>query len=337
MNTKTHERKRWWTPKGVLFGVGVVAWLVADGLFHYRSMVALYILMYVGFMWFVVPEFESWVKRLSTEALKEATPEKKTESQLETVSDSLTELRNKLRGLDFVPYSVSVRVDCRTSTLLELTQKLGFFDGKEWINGVKVVEAQPGRELNRGIYFQVVSSDEYGYPKLVYRIDGKTARFQNGLTELRRAIEEFSFEGVKSNLDPAAEKAFRAISGPKHPKLCFGNLLRDSSDTYQVAIEVDEDWWHSISDKPEIECELVHKGDANGPYVRVYLVLARIPRRVIHGEAQNIWKPEVVKEHEIQLEELGWTIVERGRMRHKFVDITRYDLDGKSSVGGKFE
>jgi hypothetical protein len=51
----------------------------------------------------------------------------------------------------------------------------------------------------------------------------------------------------------------------------------------------------------------------------------------------SIWKPEVLKEHETQLEELGWTIVERGSMQHKFVDITRYDLNGKSSVGGKFE
>jgi hypothetical protein len=289
MNTKTHERKRWWTPKGVLFGVGVVAWLVADGVFHYRSMLGLYILVYVGFVWFVVPEFESWVKRLSTQALKEASPEKKTESELETISDSLTELRDKLRCLDFVPYSVFVRVNCDASTFWELSQKVGFCDGKQWINGVKFGEAQPGRELGRGIYFQVLSEDQNGYPQLVYRLDGKTARFQSGLTELRRAIEEFTFEDVKKDALPEEFRiAFEALSGPKHPILCFGTLLRDSGDTYQVAIEVDEDWWNNIPNKPEIECEIVHEGDANGPYVRVYLVLARIPRRVIHGEAQYL-------------------------------------------------
>jgi hypothetical protein len=217
-------------------------------------------------------------------------------------------------------------------------QKVGFCHGKEWINGVKFSQARPGREFSRGISFQVLSSDQYGDPKLVYRTDGQTPRFQNGLDELRKVIEEVSFEGVRGDaLPPEAEEAFRAISGPKHPILCFGSFIRDSGDTYQVAIQVDEDWWKQVSDKPEIECQIVHKGDEFGPYASVYLVLARISRRAIQGEAPDMWMRDPLKEHENRLGELGWTLLESGRLQHKFVDITRHDLDGKSSVGGKFE
>jgi hypothetical protein len=260
-------------------------------------------ILFLIFLFVAAAFAESKTKRLSNEAIKDDTLSKReAESKFEELSDSLTELRDKLRGHDFVPYSVSVRVNCdRANLFFELMKKMGFFDGKKWINGVRFSEARPGHELRRGIYFQVLSSEQDGYPKLVYRIDGKTPRFQTGLTELRRAIEEFSFEDVKTALDPASEAAFRAISGPKHPILFFGSLLRDSSDAYQIAFQVDEDWWNGLADKPEIECQIVRKGDAYGPFVSVYLILARIPRRVIHGEASGTWTPELQKQHETQL------------------------------------
>lgn len=281
---------------------------------------------------FVTAALAEGGKRLSTAAVTDALSKKEAESKFEDISDSLTEVREKLRRLDFVPYSVSIWVDCGASKLWALSQNIGFCDGKEWINGVKLGEAKPGYELRRGISFQVLSSDQYGVPDLVYRTDSKTQYFQSGLDQLSRTIEEFTFEGVRGNLDPAWEKAFESISGPKHPVLCFGRLLPEARDTYQIAIEVDEDWWKNISDKPEAEFQIVRKGDEHGPYASIYLVLARIPRGAIHGDAPELWTREPLEEHKAQLEALGWTFLDRGHLQHKFVSISRRELDGKSSV-----
>lgn len=300
----------------------------------YRPVIDHFTLLILIFA-FVTAALAEGSKRLGSRALTDTLSKKDAESKFEDISDSLTELRDKLRCLDFVPYSVSIGVDCGASKLWALLQSVGFCNGKEWINGVKLGEAKPGYELRRGIGFQVLSSDQYGDPHLVYRTDGKAQRFQSGLDELKRTIEEFTFEDVKGNLDPESEKAFRALSGPKHPVLCFGRLLPEASDTYQIAIEVDEDWWKNISDKPEAEFQIVRKGDEHGPYASIYLVLARIPRRAIHGEeSADFWTREPVDGHKAQLEALGWTFLDRGHLQHKFVSISRRKLDGKSSVRG---
>jgi hypothetical protein len=284
---------------------------------------------------FVTAALAEGSKRLSTAAITDALSKKEADSKFEDISDSLTEVRDKLRCLDFVPYSVSIRVDCGASKLWALSQSVGFCNGKEWINGVKLGEAKPGYELRRGIGFQVLSSDQYGDPHLVYRTDGKAQYFQSGLDELSRTIEEFTFEDVRDDALPDEFRvAFESISGPKHPVLCFGRLLPEASDTYQIAIEVDEDWWKNISDKPEAEFQIVRKGDEHGPYASIYLVLARIPRGAIHGDAPGLWTREPLEEHKAQLEALGWTFLDRGHLQHKFVSISRRELDGKSSVRG---
>jgi hypothetical protein len=287
---------------------------------------------------FVTAALAEWrTKGLSNESFQETLSKKETESKFEDISCSLAELREKLRGLDFTPYSVSVGLNCSKKTLWELFQKVGFCDKEGWINGVKFGQATRGFELSRGIHLQVLSSDEYGNPELIYRTDGKTPCFQSGLGELRRMIGEVSFGDAPNGISPYWSEALRAITGPAHPILCFGGLIRECRDTYQIAIEVDEDWWKNISNKPEVEWQIVRKGDEHGPYVSVYLVLARIPREAIHGEAADMWTTEPTREYKTRLEELGWTLRERGWLQHKFVDIHRHHLDGNSSVGSEFD
>jgi len=284
---------------------------------------------------FVTAALAEGTKQRSREALTGILSKKEAESKFEEISESLIELRGKVRCLDFVPYSVSIQVDCGASKLWALSQDLGFCDGKEWINGVKLGEAKQGYELRRGIGFQVLSSDQHGDPHLVFRTDGKTPYFQTGVDELRRTIEEFTFEGVKDKALPEEFRiAFEALSGPKHPVLCFGKLLREANDTYQIAIKVDEDWWNKISNKPEVEFQIVRRGDEHGPYCSIYLVLARIPRGVIHGETPDSRRGEPLEDHKAQLEALGWKRVDGGHIEHKFVSIRRRDLNGSSSVCG---
>jgi hypothetical protein len=300
----------------------------------YRPVIDHFTMLILIFV-FVTAALAEGAKQRSTEKLADVLSKKEAKSKLEEISESLIELREKVRCLDFVPYSVSIRIDCGASKLWALSQSLGFCDGKEWINGVKLGEAKQGYELRRGISFQVLSSDQYGDPHLVYRTDGKTPYFQTGIDELRRTIEEFTFEKVRDKALPEEFRiAFEAISGPKHPVLCFGRLVRDSKDTYQIAIEVDEDWWKEISNKPEVECQMVRKGDEHGPHVSVYLVLARIPKRAIHGDTPESSTQELLDQYEAQLEALGWKFVDRGHLEHKFVSISRHDLDGRSSVTG---
>jgi hypothetical protein len=300
----------------------------------YRPVVDHFTMLILIFV-FVTAALAEGAKQRSKETLTEILSKKEAESKFEEISESLIELRGRVRRLDFVPYSVSIRVDCGASKLWSLSQSLGFCDEKEWINGVKLGEAKPGYELRRGIGFQVLSCNQCGDPHLVYRTDGKTPYFQTGVDELRRTIEEFTFEKVRDKALPEEFRvALEAISGPKHPVLCFGRLLRDSEDNYQIAIEVDEDWWNNISNNPEVECQIVRKGDEHGPYVAVYLVLARIPRAALDGGAADFWTREPLEKHRAQLEALGWAFLDRGHLEHKFVSISRRDLDGTSSVRG---
>jgi len=334
------QREKWWTGQRISFAVGVVAWLVADNVFHYRSILGLYFLACLGLMWFVAPGFESFVKRLSLEAVLEALAATDDESATSAVSSSLKELRAGLRAelnLDhpnFLPYSVSIFVN--SDNLPELLQKVGFIDRQQWINGAKWDEAKPHEIIHDGFQFVVLSSDQRGNPCLVYRSDGDTPHFLTGLAELSRTLADITFEEKESGV---LGDAFALLIGPRHPRLCFGRLLRGSGehDTYQLAIEVDEGWWDRISDKPEVECHKVYKSTPDEPTKSVYLILARIPRWAIHAEDPEKRTEESSRnQRKAQLEELGWTHCEDDLgLDHKFFYFARNDLSGNSSVGGR--
>jgi hypothetical protein len=332
----TQPKKRW-TRKGLAFAVGVIAWIVAASVFDYRSILGLCILAFLGLVWFVAPELESLVKGISLEAVNEALAATDEESTSSTIPSGLRNLRDELRAKlnvnppYFVPYSVSIFVNF--SNLQELLQKVGFFDGQQWINGVKWSNAEPGHRLKLGIDFVVLSSDRHGNPQLVYRSDGDSPHFLSGLDEFSRAIEEASFEHEK-----AQHSVLRIFT--LHPSLCFGKLLSgaDERDTYQIAVEVDEGWWERISNKPDVECKKEYKSTPDWPSKSVYLVLARIPRLYIHGEDTEMWTEESSKQHWTRLEELGWKRMEHAPgVEHKFFVVIRNDVDGKSSVGQRLE
>ena len=78
---------------------------------------------------FVTAALAEGTKQRSREALTGILSKKEAESKFEEISESLIELRGKVRCLDFVPYSVSIQVDCGASKLWALSQDLGFCDG----------------------------------------------------------------------------------------------------------------------------------------------------------------------------------------------------------------
>jgi hypothetical protein len=333
VSARTQQRKKWWAGKGIVFAVGVVVWLVADSLFQYRSILGLCVLAYLGLVWFLAPGFESLVKRLSLEAVSETLAVADPESSISTLPRSVRELREELRTKlerpHFSPYSVSISFNDRN--LQELLEKVGFIDGKQWINGVKVSEEKP-RKFAHEFHFTVLSSDRFGNPKLVYRTDGDTPHFLEGLGELTCAIEGITFELERSHEILAAFT--------HHPSLCFGKLLRDSDahSTYELAVEVDEGWWDRISHKPDVECHKEYKSAPDWPSKSVYLLLARIPRCAIHAEDPEKWTEESSNQRKAQLEELGWTDREHDLgLEHKFFCVVRHDLDGESHVGHAIE
>jgi hypothetical protein len=50
------KRKKWWSAKGAVLAVGVIALQFAESVFHYRSIVGICILAFLGFIWFVAPD-----------------------------------------------------------------------------------------------------------------------------------------------------------------------------------------------------------------------------------------------------------------------------------------